>query len=152
MEYTVNLGKESLRKIADAISGGVEIEPLEVTENGEYTAPDGKAYSPVSVNVAGGGIETATVGISGTFSGILGPSVGHLPIIDSDDEEGSEYSIAMLVILGRSVREYNVILHNGVCYMNTISNNYTSVSATGDIEISGALIIIRGSGTLTFTA
>lgn len=54
MEYTVNLGKESLRKIASAI-GGVEVEPLEVTQNGEYTAPDGKAYSPVSVNVEGGG-------------------------------------------------------------------------------------------------
>ena len=41
-------------------SGGrsAEIEPLTVTENGTYTAPDGvDGYSPVTVNVAGGGGE-----------------------------------------------------------------------------------------------
>ena len=30
-------------------------QPLSVTENGTYNAPDGKAYDPVTVNVAGGG-------------------------------------------------------------------------------------------------
>ena len=30
-------------------------EPLSVTENGTYTAPKGKAYTPVTVNVSGGG-------------------------------------------------------------------------------------------------
>lgn len=30
---------------------GVTVEPLSVTENGTYTAPEGKAYSPVTVNV-----------------------------------------------------------------------------------------------------
>ena len=37
-----------------AIGGGdvdIEIEPLQVTENGTFTAPTGKAYSPVEVNV-----------------------------------------------------------------------------------------------------
>lgn len=33
----------------------IEVEPLSVTANGTYTAPDGKAYSPVTVNVSGGG-------------------------------------------------------------------------------------------------
>ena len=32
--------------------GGVTVEPLSVTENGTYTAPSGKAYSPVTVDVA----------------------------------------------------------------------------------------------------
>lgn len=31
------------------------VEALSVTENGTYTAPSGKAYSPVIVNVSGGG-------------------------------------------------------------------------------------------------
>lgn len=31
--------------------GGVTVEPLTVTENGTYTAPSGKAYSPVNVGV-----------------------------------------------------------------------------------------------------
>lgn len=33
--------------------GGVTVEPLSVTANGTYTAPSGKAYSPVTVDVAG---------------------------------------------------------------------------------------------------
>lgn len=38
--------------VAERIGGGgVTVNPLSVTENGEYTAPDGEAYSPVTVNV-----------------------------------------------------------------------------------------------------
>ena len=37
--------------------GGVTVEALSVTENGTYTAPTGKAYSPVTVNVSGGGTD-----------------------------------------------------------------------------------------------
>lgn len=33
----------------------VSVDPLSVTENGTYTAEDGHAYSPVTVNVSGGG-------------------------------------------------------------------------------------------------
>lgn len=45
----------------------IEVEPLSVTTNGTYTAPDGKAYSPVTVNVSGGGsanIDTKTINTS----------------------------------------------------------------------------------------
>ena len=35
--------------------GGVSVEALSVAQNGTYTAPSGKAYSPVSVNVPTGG-------------------------------------------------------------------------------------------------
>lgn len=51
----------SIREIAlaKAIGGGsgpsVTVEPLSVDENGVYTAPAGKAYSPVTVEVSGGG-------------------------------------------------------------------------------------------------
>ena len=38
----------------DAPSGSITVESLSVTSNGTYTAPSGKAYSPVSVNVSGG--------------------------------------------------------------------------------------------------
>ena len=40
------------------ISGGgasINVQPLNATENGTYTAPSGVAYSPVSVNVASSG-------------------------------------------------------------------------------------------------
>ena len=39
----------------ECVSGGIVAEPLAVTENGVYTAPSGKAYSPVTVNVPSGG-------------------------------------------------------------------------------------------------
>lgn len=35
--------------------GAVSVDPLSVVENGVYTAPSGKAYSPVTVNVPQGG-------------------------------------------------------------------------------------------------
>lgn len=43
----------------------VSVEALSVTQNGTYTAPTGKAYSPVTVNVSGGGAQPAL--ITGTF-------------------------------------------------------------------------------------
>lgn len=38
----------------------INVEPLSVTQNGTYTAPSGTAYSPVTVNVASGGVQTDT--------------------------------------------------------------------------------------------
>lgn len=38
----------------------IEVEPLNVTINGTYTAPEGKAYSPVTVNVSGGSVNIGT--------------------------------------------------------------------------------------------
>ena len=46
--------------IGDIQTGGgssVTVEALSVTENGTYTAPTGKAYSPISVSVSGGGTD-----------------------------------------------------------------------------------------------
>ena len=39
----------------DAPSGRITVESLSVITNGTYTAPTGKAYSPVTVSVSGGG-------------------------------------------------------------------------------------------------
>ena len=55
-----------LQQIIDSGGGGgdITVESLPVTENGTYTAPSGKAYSPVTVNVpsGGGSYETWTGG------------------------------------------------------------------------------------------
>lgn len=40
---------------ASEYTSGIDVEPLSVTVNDTYTAPAGKAYSPVTVNVSGGG-------------------------------------------------------------------------------------------------
>ena len=39
----------------DEGEGSISVEALSVTQNGTYTAPTGTAYSPVTVNVSGGG-------------------------------------------------------------------------------------------------
>ena len=41
-------------KLVEQGGGSVTVEALNVTENGVYTAPSGKAYSPVTVNVPSG--------------------------------------------------------------------------------------------------
>ena len=49
----------AVRLLGEHIGGGssITVEALSVTENDVYTAPEGKAYSPVTVNVAGGATE-----------------------------------------------------------------------------------------------
>lgn len=41
------------KAISDGGGSSISVEPLSVTENGTYTAPEGTAYSPVVVNVGG---------------------------------------------------------------------------------------------------
>ena len=53
--------ESAVRLLGQHIGGGgssVTVEALTATENKTYTAPEGKAYSPVTVNVSGGGAES----------------------------------------------------------------------------------------------
>lgn len=64
VEITPSSGKDGMKKatvtLSNIPSGGITVEPLSVTANGTYTAPAGKAYSPVTVNVpSSGGSATA---------------------------------------------------------------------------------------------
>lgn len=54
-----------------SISTGAQVEPLSVTENGTYSAPTGYAYSPVTVNVSGGGGGDLGAFIDRTISGTV---------------------------------------------------------------------------------
>ena len=54
--------------------GGVEVEALSVTQNDTYTAPEGKAYSPVTVNVSS--VEKITLVEETEFVGVL-PAPGY---------------------------------------------------------------------------
>ena len=60
--------------LAKAIGGGtsVAVEPLAVTENGEYTAPSGKAYSPVNVSVPTVTVESLSATENGTYTAPTG--------------------------------------------------------------------------------
>lgn len=69
--------------------GGATVEALTVTENGTYTAPSGTAYSPVTVNVAGGASNIVT----GTFKGTTTGAAMDVPL----DYTGSGYPVAVFV-------------------------------------------------------
>lgn len=69
----ISTGGMTVTRTPDAGGGDVltitgeatEVEPLSVTANGTYTAPSGKAYSPVTVDVSGSGGTTVNVGFTG---------------------------------------------------------------------------------------
>lgn len=50
-EYNKGLGDGFTLGLANGGGGNVEVEPLSVSENGTYTAQEGKAYTPITVNV-----------------------------------------------------------------------------------------------------
>ena len=58
--------------VAQAIGGGggggITVEALTATENKIYTAPSGKAYSPVTVNVPEKTLGTKTITAPGTYA------------------------------------------------------------------------------------
>ena len=52
---TVTQDQDGYLVLNDEAGSSVTVEALLVTQNGTYTAPTGTAYSPVTVNVSGGG-------------------------------------------------------------------------------------------------
>ena len=65
MEYVVHLDDESIDALKKAC--GVEVETLDVSENGSYTADKGKAYNKVNVSVqssGGGGADLKTIAVT----------------------------------------------------------------------------------------
>ena len=60
----------ALAKVVGGGGGGgdITVESLTATENKTYTAPSGKAYSPVTVNVPGPTLITKTVTDAGTYA------------------------------------------------------------------------------------
>ena len=73
----------------ECVSGGVVAEPLAVTENGVYTAPSGKAYSPVTVNVPSGG---AFRYFDGRVSGYASMPIGFW-VIRKDQTSGDAHCL-----------------------------------------------------------
>ena len=70
---TIIDGVETDYEVTGGGGGEVQIEPLEVTENGTYTAPSGTAYSPVTVEVPELELDTLIVTKNDTYE----PEEGH---------------------------------------------------------------------------
>lgn len=74
---------------------GVTVEPLAVSENGEYSAPSGKAYNPVTVNVPSSGI--TPVGTKSITENGTGIDVTNFAAVDVNVPSGGGSSIDDLV-------------------------------------------------------
>ena len=118
----------------------IEVEPLSVTQNGTYTAPTGKAYSPVTVNVSGGTINVATTtwtnsdstATTHTFTSLSGtPKAAFLRCTSSlsRSSSSSNYFIADMRWTGSATAGNSFRRSNGT-YANVTSGYSFSASGT----------------------
>ncbi len=120
--YTVAGLEQAIGTIPNAV-----VQPLEVTENGTYTTPDGvDGYSPVTVNVAASGgrtVETCTVTIN-CFNDIMALvyTVFEDGIITSKFLNNSSTSFLLEnVICGSAITVCNNYEWNGFTFENGAS-------------------------------
>ena len=125
----------------------IETEPLSVTENGTYTAPRGKAYTPVSVNVSGGGSATvatktttlSAVGQTLTFTGLSGtPKMWAVRCTTQVSSSGSTtyYYLMDAVYNGTSVK--------GNCFRIGSTRRIQNVTSGLSQSYSGGTLTITG--------
>ena len=129
--------------IAGGGGGDVTVEALSVTENGTYSE-EGKAYSPVTVDVAGGSSDFTTAAVTviqqeASLRGLL------LPSISNDTFELQEYQSGI----------HTVPLYKGSLFIMNAGNLGIIESVSGDIEELGEgkdyYYRIFGDGTITIS-
>lgn len=139
--------------------GYVETEELAISENGTYTAPEGKAYSPVTVNVSGGGgggIQEATITFDATF-----PSSDYIIYIRA--QSGSDYPATTAWRFDTSGWFFNAELmqdimeeYDGKIYATMLNGSGSfqitdgdNVSVSGDATYDGETHIVTFTGDCT---
>lgn len=130
------------------VTNGTIVEPLNVTENGTYAPPAGTAYSPVVVNVEGGGgssdFSTAEVEVINTSSEYANTLKGSI-VIDFGSEFGTTYE--MDISVSQTITA-NVIMYKG----NSIVFISDVESTSGAIQsIGGNKYLITGDCTITIS-
>ena len=153
MEYYVHLSGETLEKLEDAISGEpVEIEALSVTENGTYTAEQGKAYSPVVVEVEGGSSDFSTAEVTFSSDSICSLTI---PIVIKKDAYGDNLPPYDIIMANQdvisTVSQTLTIPVGNPCWINVYDIGLTNVIISGDaswlsdmemLEITGDATIV----------
>lgn len=126
--------------------GGVTVEALNVTENGTYSE-EGKAYSPVVVNVAGGSSDFSTAEVSITaFNGIE----IHIPYIDEDSTDFGIWTVYQPADSDSHVLQ--TVLYKGLAYISAPNGNVTGVTGNAEIDEEEGGAYIRGNCTITFSS
>lgn len=123
--------------------GDITVEPLSVTENNTYTAPAGKAYSPVTVNVSGGGggdFSSATLTITDnrdptTVSMVNYEICACLETDEWDDDyPAGAYPFSAGIQQGDPPQTWNIALYKGKSLIVFDSNVQNHSLVTGSYE------------------
>lgn len=126
------------------VTNGTIVEPLNVTENGTYAPPAGTAYSPVIVNVEGGGgssdFSTAEVTIT---QGDANSDAGSISVIRVQGDDIYEIALS-----GESPGVFTIVLYKGHYYISADSYTVKSVSGNVTFDAENEEIDITGDCTL----
>lgn len=139
----------------------VDVEPLNVTQNGSYTAPSGKAYSPVTVNVPGGGGATRkTQSEWDALSFSEKQALGLTVVGETTDYTGVwydysiiDYCVEFILATGdgktdtKTVDVSNYSVYSKLAVFVAVNDNNTGV-----IEINGVTQTVTQSGEVYFCA
>lgn len=146
------------KKLADIETAcGVEIEALTVTENGTYSE-EGKAYSPVTVNVSGGG--SSDFSFAEVTLNITPPEYIELDyeIIQAKFEYPSD-SPSYECMCETTNQKVNIILYHGAARIEESILGYWgwneylldigTMTTSGNIEYVDDHFIVTGNGTIS---
>lgn len=118
--------EDLLLQIKEKGIGGVTAEPIIITQNGEYTAEQGKAYTPVTVNVAN------------KWAALVN---GSITALTADDLEGisaiRDYAFAKCVSLS-SIEIPNTVLTLGAAA-------FSDCAALASVKLSESITIIANA-------
>lgn len=136
-----------------AASDAITVESKSITENGTYTAPAGKAYSPVTVNVEGGGGDFSTAEVVVTNPATVHEIVSFIAPVIINDKIETGFDV------GNNTITETIVLYKGSCEIYTTDADTgeeipsSDIAVTGDISVDEyGVIIVTGSGTITITA
>lgn len=125
MEYCIHLDDESVEAIKEACS--TEVEELEVTENGTYNAPSGKAYSPVTVNVPNPSTGTLQITENGEGIDVTQYAAVDVNVSGGDTEQWKtlfDGEITTVSGQGGSI-DYDNLIDNDIIKVTFDGNEYT---------------------------
>lgn len=146
------------RTVLRQIVGGgsdITVEEITITENDTYIAPEGKAYSPVIVNVAGGSSDfsTATVTVIATSNMLIDFNGGFPEEANVEEQTPAYLSYSKNVELSANdAVELIVALYKGTAMISCELPDLTSYVTSGDIQDFGeGVLVVTGDGTVTFS-
>ena len=148
-----------LKEYIDKGGGDITVESLTATENKTYTAPTGKAYSPVIVNVAGGGGDFSYINVTFINSDGLNSNPYEVIYAYTDDEYGLLYDSIASIGAGEPEQIIPLLAYKGRITLS-IWDNMRNLDDSIPPVVTGNIVFdddrgefaITGEGTITLKA